>query len=93
MKYLDIGDGVDDNAGAPRTVKRKYLYVTWGWPSTANNPSSFEVVICIGTDPTATNTYVVPIQKTLGTDRAIQVAVPVKTALTGINSYVRALYA
>jgi hypothetical protein len=93
MRFLDTGDGVDDNGGVPKTVKKKYLYTTWSWPATAPTPSAFEVVFCIGTDPSATDTYIVPIQRALGTDRGLQVAIPIRTALTGVNSYVRALYA
>ena len=92
MRYTDPGDGIDDNGGNPRTLAKNYIYVTWAWPSNMANPSSFEVAIYIGTDPTATNTYVVPLQKTLGSDRAVQVMVPIKTTLTGINASVRAIY-
>ena len=93
MRFLDTGDGLDDNGGAPRTLKKQYLYTTWGWPATVADPMAFEVVFCLGTDPTATGTYIAPIHRALGNDRGLQITVPVKTTLTGVNSYVRAIYA
>jgi len=93
MKFVDPGDGIDDNSGTPQTLKKNYLYATWGWPTNVPLPSSFEVVFFTGTDPTVTNNYVAPIQKALPTDRGLQIALPIKTTLTGINVAVRAVYA
>jgi hypothetical protein len=96
MKYIDDdGDGLSGTGGShggPAVLKRKYIAVTWAWPSNVANPSSFEAVIYIGTDPTATDTYVVPPQKCLGTDRHLQATVSPSTNLTNINAAVRALY-
>ena len=92
MKFVDTGDGIDDNGGSPQTVKKDYIYVTWGWNSNYTAPLNFEIAIFTGTDPTASSNYIVPIQKALPTDRALQVNVPIKTQLTGLNSAVRAIY-
>jgi hypothetical protein len=91
----DSEDGLSSTGGTgggPAILKRQYIAVTWAWPSNVANPSGFEVVIYIGTDPTATDTYVVPPQKCLGTDRHLQVTVSPSTNLTDINAAVRALY-
>jgi hypothetical protein len=93
MKTMDPGDGIDDNGGNPQTLKKNYLYATWSWPSNCSNPSGFDVVFCTGTDPTATGNYIVPIQKALGADRGLQIALPIKTTITGVNAFVRATYA
>ena len=92
MKFVDTGDGIDDNGGSPQTVKKDYIYVTWGWNSNYTAPLNFEIAIFTGTDPTASSNYIVPIQKALPTDRALQVNVPIKTQLTGLNSAVRAIF-
>jgi hypothetical protein len=78
--------------GVPAVLRRQYIAVTWAWPTNVANPPNFEVVIYKGTDPTATDTYVVPPQKCLGTDRHLQVTVSPSTNLTNINAAVRALY-
>jgi hypothetical protein len=95
MRSKDDMDAVistGGTAGGPAVLKRQYIAVTWTWPSNDANPASFEVAIYIGADPTATDNYVVPLKKCLGTDRHLQVAVSPSTNLTNINAAVRALY-
>jgi len=93
MRMIDTGDGLDDNGGSPQSLKKNYLYATWVWPANFPAPSAFEVVFCTGTDPTVTNNYLVPIQEALPTDRGLQIALPIKTTITGVNAFVRAVYA
>lgn len=92
MRSLDTGDGIDDNGGVPRTLLRNYLYTTWTWPANAPDPLAFEVIFFTGTDPAVTNNYLVPIQKALPSDRGLQIALPIKTTITNVNTAVRAIY-
>ena len=92
MRMMDQGDGIDDNGGVPLTLKKNYIYVTWQWPANVANPTAFEVAIFTGTDPSVTNNYVVDLIRCLGTDRALQVAVPVKVQTSNINPAVRAVF-
>lgn len=94
MRYMekDWGDGVDDNGGNPRTVKKKWITVTWQFPAGVTC-TGFEIAIFTGTDPAATDAYLVPLQKALPADRKLVVAVAPNTTITNVNAAVRALYA
>jgi hypothetical protein len=96
MKFeKDNGDGLSGTGGTgggPAVLRRQYIAVTWAWPTNVANPPNFEAVIYTGADPTATDTYVVPPQRCLGTDRHLQVTVSPSTNLTNIHAAVRALY-
>jgi hypothetical protein len=95
MRSKDDSDGISGTGGTgggPAVLRRQYIAVTWEWPSNVANPSSFEVAIYTGADPTATDTYVVPLKKCLGTDMRLQVTVSPSTNLTNISAAVRALY-
>jgi hypothetical protein len=96
MKFdKDDGDGLSGTGGTggvPAVLKRQYIAVTWAWHTNVANPPNFEVVIYKGTDPTATDTYVVTPQQCPGTDRHLQVTVSPSTNLTNINAAVSALY-
>lgn len=93
MRYAerDWGDGVEDNDGTPRTVKRKWITVTWQFPTTVT-VAGFEVAIFFGTDPAASDNYLVPIQKALPGDREVEVAVAPTVTLSNVNAAVRAIY-
>jgi len=92
MQQDDWNDGVDDNGGNPRTVKKKWITVTWQFPSgvTCNG---FEIAIFTGTNPANTDAYLVPIQQVLPGDRKLVVAVAPNTTISNVNAAVRALYA
>jgi len=93
-RLIDPGDGLDNNGGSPQTLAKSYLYATWGWPAQIPLPAWFEVVFYIGTNPSIPGTYIVPIQKVQPTENhECQISVPIKTALTGVNVAVRAVYA
>ena len=88
---MNWGDGISDNGGSPVTVKNKWLKVTWDFP-TGTLCSGFEVAIFLGTDPTNTDNYIVPIQQALPTDRKLVVVINPNVNLTGVNAVVRTIY-
>ena len=88
----DWGDGIEDGDGAPRTRKKKWITVTWQFPAGVTC-TGFEVAIFTGTDPAATDAYLVPLQKALPSDRKLVVAVAPNATLSNVNAAVRALYA
>ena len=89
----DWNDGVDDNGGVPRTVKKTWLDINWAFPATAPTPLSFTVVAFTGTDPTDTTKYLFQPMTMLPTDRRLVVAISPNANVTGINAAVRADYA
>ena len=91
MMNDDWNDGVSDNSGSPQTLKKKWITVTWQFPTGVSCPG-FEVAIYTGTDPTITDNYLVPIQKALPTDTRLVVAVTPNATISNINASVRALY-
>ena len=88
---MNWGDGISDNGGSPVTVKNKWLRVKWDFP--AEIPcTGFEIAIFLGTDPSNTDNYIVPVQEALPGDRKLVVIINPNVNLTGVNSVVRAIY-
>ena len=89
----DWNDGVDDNGGVPRTVKKNWLDINWAFPANAPAPLSFTVVAFTGTDPTNTASYLFQPMTMLPTDRRLVVAISPNVSVANINAAVRADYA
>lgn len=89
----DWGDGVDDNGGVPRTVKKTWLDINWAFPANAPAPASFTVVVFTGTDPTNTANYLFQPVVMPSTDRRLVKAISPNISVANINAAVRADYA
>ena len=89
----DWNDGVDDNGGTPRTVKKTWLDINWAFPATAPAPLSFTVIVFTGTDTTDTTKYLFQPMTALPTDRRLVVAISPNVSVANINAAVRADYA
>jgi hypothetical protein len=95
MKINMLTDGSTSTGGlngGPAHFAKQYVYVTWAWPSNMVNPTAFDVAIYTGTDPTATDLYLSPIQRCEGADRHIQFTTVPTASISNINASVRAVY-
>ena len=89
----DWNDGVDDNGGTPRTVKKSWLTISWQFPAQAPNPATFTVVAYTGSNPDAAEAYLFEPVKVPGDQRRLVVAISPNTSVSGINAAVRTDYA
>ncbi len=93
MKFNDPGDGIDDNGGAPVTRKVVYVYATWQWPSNVPNPTCFEAITFLGTDPTTAIAILAGPTKTAdGSVRDIQWPIRLKAGISNANAAVRPIW-
>ena len=93
MQKDDWNDGVDDNGGSPRTVKKTWLDINWLFPAGAPNPSSFTVIAFTGTDPTDSTKYLFPPTTVPGADRRLVIGIAPNVSVSGINAAAKAEYA
>lgn len=86
-------DGVDDNGGTPRTLKKSWLTIAWDFPVQAPIPNSFTVVAYTGTGPDQADTYLFDPVTVPGDQRRLVAAISPNVSVSGIKAAVRADYA
>lgn len=91
----DNSDGIDGTGGTggiPTVRAKNWATVPWSYLANAPNPAYFEVILYIGSDPTATANYLLGPIKCLATDRSLITSFTPRATADTVNAAVRAVF-
>lgn len=92
MEFIPIGSGVHTSGATVTTLANDLITVQWQWGANTPDPEAFEVAIYTGNNPEDTSQYLIPLGRTLGSDRQYVYSVPIVVQLTGLSAAVRAIF-
>lgn len=94
LQYLndDTGAGLVTTGGGTTAYEQQWLEAVWTLPTGAPIPDNFEVAFFTGSDPTATDVFILPIQEVPSSDRSLVVSISALATLTNVRAAVRSVY-